>query len=26
VLTPLAFASPDGYPLESYAVAFKTKR
>jgi hypothetical protein len=26
VLTPLAFASQDGYPLESYTVAFKTKR
>jgi len=26
VLTPLAFASPDGYPLETYTVTFKTKR
>jgi Domain of unknown function (DUF4932) len=26
VLTPLAFASQDGYPLETYTVAFKTKR
>ena len=26
VLTPLAFASQDSYPLESYTVAFKTKR
>ncbi len=26
VLTPLASASQDGYPLESYTVAFKTKR
>ncbi|HEY6971214.1 MAG TPA: DUF4932 domain-containing protein [Candidatus Angelobacter sp.] len=25
VLTPLAFASADGYPLESYVVNFKTK-
>jgi hypothetical protein len=25
VLTPLAFASPDGYPLETYTVSFKTK-
>jgi hypothetical protein len=25
VLTPLAFASPDGYPLETYTIAFKTK-
>jgi len=25
VLTPLAFASQDGYPLESYMVAFKTR-
>jgi Domain of unknown function (DUF4932) len=25
VLTPLAFASPDGYPLEAYTVSFKTK-
>ena len=25
VLTPLAFASADGYPLESYIVNFKTK-
>jgi len=24
VLTPLAFGSPDGYPLESYTVVFKT--
>lgn len=24
VLTPLAFASPDGYPLETYTIAFKT--
>lgn len=26
VLTPLAFATPDGYPLETYTIAFKTKR
>jgi hypothetical protein len=26
VLTGLAFASPDGYPLESYEVSFKTKK
>lgn len=26
VLTPLAFASQDGSPLESYTVAFKPKR
>jgi len=26
VLTPLAFASPDGYPLETYTIAFKTRR
>jgi Domain of unknown function (DUF4932) len=25
VLTPAAFATPDGYPLESYTVEFKTK-
>ena len=25
VLTPSAFATPDGYPLESYTVEFKTK-
>lgn len=25
VLTPLAFGSPEGYPLVSYTVAFKTK-
>ncbi|HET9377928.1 MAG TPA: DUF4932 domain-containing protein [Chthoniobacterales bacterium] len=25
VLTPLAFAAPDGYPLERYTVSFKTK-
>ena len=25
VLTPRAFATPDGYPLESYKVEFKTK-
>ena len=25
VLTPLAFATPDGYPLASYQVDFKTK-
>ena len=25
VLTPLAFASPDGYPLEPYTIAFRTK-
>ena len=25
VLTPYAFATPDGYPLESYTVEFKTK-
>jgi hypothetical protein len=25
VLTPLAFATPDGYPLESFKVDFKTK-
>ena len=25
VLTPYAFATPDGYPLESYRVDFKTK-
>jgi len=24
-LTPLAFAAPDGYPLERYLVSFKTK-
>jgi hypothetical protein len=25
ILTPLAFATPDGYPLASYEVEFKTK-
>jgi hypothetical protein len=25
VLTPLAFTTPDGYPLASYEVEFKTK-
>jgi Domain of unknown function (DUF4932) len=25
VLTPLSFATPDGYPLKSYRVEFKTK-